>query len=71
MKNINLTERERDFLISITEYFEESNLINDYTITRKGYKFTKNEMEKLQNKMTEDEAETLSLKYIEEHEHLD
>lgn len=44
MKTIKLTEREKDFLISAIEYFEESDLKNDYTSTRKGYKFTKKEM---------------------------
>ena len=48
MKTIKITERERDFLKSIIEYFEESPLDNDYTITRKGYKFTKKEMGALQ-----------------------
>jgi len=51
MKNITITERERDFLKAIIEYFEESNLTNDYTETRKGYKFTKKEMEYLQEKL--------------------
>ena len=51
MKNITITAREEDFLKSIIEYFEESNLDNDYTITRKGYKFHKKEMEELQEKL--------------------
>lgn len=51
MITITLTERERDFLKSIIEYFEESDLTNDYTKTRKGYKFTKTEMNFLQNKL--------------------
>ncbi len=51
MKNITITEREKDFLKSIIEYFEECNLTNDYTKTRKGYNFTKEEMIKLQEKL--------------------
>jgi len=38
MKELKITERERDFLKAIIDYFEESNLTNNYTITRKGYK---------------------------------
>jgi len=51
MKNIIITERERDFLSSIVEYFEESDLSQDRTLTRKGYKFTKKEMADLQEKL--------------------
>ncbi len=50
-KMIIISERERDFLNGIIEYFEESDLINDYTKTRKGYKFTKEEMAKLQENL--------------------
>jgi hypothetical protein len=51
MKNLTITERERDFLTSIIEYFEESDLRQDRTTTRKGYKFTKKEMADLQEKL--------------------
>ena len=51
MKEIIITAREEDFLKGIIEYFEESDLTYNYTITRKGYKFTKGEMAKLQEKL--------------------
>lgn len=51
MKNIILSERERDFLKSIIDYFRESHLTYGYTKTIKGYKFKYEEMDKLQDKL--------------------
>ena len=55
MINITITAREKDFLKSVIEYFEECDLTNGYTKTRKGYKFTKEEMGKLQEKLNKNE----------------
>lgn len=51
MKNITITERERDFLSSILEYFQERGGSQPYVITRKKYKFTDEEMNQLQDKL--------------------
>lgn len=47
-----LTVREKDFLKSIIEYFAESNS-QGYVKTRKGYKFSNEEMDKLWDKLKE------------------
>jgi len=52
MKQIKITERERDFLDSIIEYFgDHSASAEGYIVTRKGYKFRTEEINKLQEKL--------------------
>lgn len=51
MKRITITERERDFLDSIVEFFAERKTTQSYVITRKGFKFKDIEMIILQDKL--------------------
>ncbi len=52
MKTIIITERERDFLEAITEYFlSESQIMGVPITTRKGYKIKEEEIKKLQEKV--------------------
>lgn len=51
MKNIILTEREIDFLNAVIEYYLHSDLRNSRVVTRRNFKFRKDEMEKLQEKL--------------------
>lgn len=51
MKQLTISERERDFLRSIVEYFSESLTTQNYVTTKKGYKFTEEEMIKLEDKL--------------------
>lgn len=47
MITIKINERERDFLRCIVEYFQDRDGTQPYVITRKKYKFTDEEMNKL------------------------